>query len=108
MDDKEAQARHVEGTDAIDSGRDVAKVVHADGTTDYVDAKAIGGDYEEMPKGYFLSPQFVGTVTVCGIVKLTLVSTNPVSRHNVSEASARTWAGSCQQILCRCIVYFML
>ncbi|CAM1501313.1 Fc.00g104750.m01.CDS01 [Cosmosporella sp. VM-42] len=64
MEDKEdSQARHVEGSDTFDGGRDVAKVVHADGTTDYVDAKAIGGDYEEMPKGYFLSPSFIGTVT---------------------------------------------
>ncbi|EON99574.1 putative trichothecene efflux pump protein [Phaeoacremonium minimum UCRPA7] len=41
---------------------DVAKVVHADGTVDYIDARAVGGDFEEMPKGYFYSPQFIGTV----------------------------------------------
>ena len=43
---------------------DVAKVVHADGTVDYIDARAVGGDFEEMPKGYFYSPQFIGTVAV--------------------------------------------
>jgi MFS family permease len=38
------------------------KIVHADGFVDYVDKKAIGGDSENMPKGYFRSPQFLGTV----------------------------------------------
>jgi len=38
------------------------KIVHADGFVDYVDSKAIGGDAENMPKGYFRSPQFIGTV----------------------------------------------
>lgn len=42
-----------------------AKVVHADGTVDYVDAQAIGGELEAMPQGYFRSPQFIGTVVVC-------------------------------------------
>lgn len=41
-----------------------AKVVHADGTVDYVDAQAIGGELESMPRGYFMSPQFIGTVVV--------------------------------------------
>ncbi|KAL4919148.1 fungal trichothecene efflux pump [Aspergillus aurantiobrunneus] len=39
------------------------KVVrHADGTTNYVDAQALGGDVEDMPKGYFRSLPFLGTV----------------------------------------------
>jgi hypothetical protein len=40
------------------------KVVHTDGTVNYVDNKAIGGDAAGMPKGYFKSPQFIGTVAV--------------------------------------------
>ncbi|KAL1591906.1 hypothetical protein SLS60_011498 [Paraconiothyrium brasiliense] len=44
----------------------VVKKVHADGHVDLVDAHAIGGAFEEMPKGYFWSIQFVGTViAVC-------------------------------------------
>lgn len=43
----------------------VTKVVHADGTVDYIDTKAVGGDYGAMPPGYFRSPQFLGTLTVC-------------------------------------------
>jgi hypothetical protein len=42
----------------------VVKKVHADGHVDLVDTHAIGGDVEDMPKGYFWSPQFVGTVVV--------------------------------------------
>ncbi|KAF2660508.1 fungal trichothecene efflux pump [Lophiostoma macrostomum CBS 122681] len=44
----------------------VVKKVHADGQVDLVDAHAIGGDVGDMPKGYFWSPQFIGTVlAVC-------------------------------------------
>ncbi|KAL4999903.1 fungal trichothecene efflux pump [Aspergillus recurvatus] len=37
-------------------------VIHADGTVTYVDAHAIGGDVQDMPKGYFRSLPFLGTV----------------------------------------------
>jgi hypothetical protein len=40
------------------------RVVHTDGTVNYVDNKAVGGDAAGMPKGYFKSPQFIGTVVV--------------------------------------------
>ena len=57
----DATARQVE--DLVNDTRTVKKV-HADGHVDLVDAHAIGGDVEEMPKGYFWSPQFIGTVIV--------------------------------------------
>lgn len=38
--------------------------IHTDGTIDYVDAQAFGGDLHQMPPGYFYSVQFIGTVTV--------------------------------------------
>lgn len=62
--EKDLHAHHIEG-DHHDSkfGTDVAKVVHTDGTVDYIDARAIGGDVDELPKGYFLTPSFIGTVT---------------------------------------------
>lgn len=65
-DEKDLQASHLEAGDAaLNKGVDqTEKVVHADGTIDYLDAKAVGGDVDEMPKGYFLSAQFIGTVTV--------------------------------------------
>ena len=43
---------------------EAAEVVHADGTIDYVDTHAMGGEVETMPAGYFRSPQFIGTVLV--------------------------------------------
>ena len=72
---KEPQAREVESSgmnrvqDDASSGSHehhgtAEKVVHADGTVDYIDHHAIGGEREIMPKGYFRSPQFIGTVTV--------------------------------------------
>lgn len=45
----------------------VVKKVHADGHVDLVDAHAIGGAAENMPKGYYYSIQFLGTVTVRSI-----------------------------------------
>ena len=49
----------------------VVQTVHKDGTVDYVDTHAIGGDLEKMPDGYFYSAQFIGTVTVSGIQSIT-------------------------------------
>lgn len=65
--DKDMQATQLEAGNAVfEKGvvEHAEKVVHADGTVDYLDAKALGGDVEQMPKGYFLSAQFIGTVTV--------------------------------------------
>ena len=47
----------------MDDG-DVVQQLHQDGTVDYVDRQAIGGDLDQMPPGYFRSIQFIGTVTV--------------------------------------------
>ncbi|KAL5119952.1 hypothetical protein ACEQ8H_002050 [Pleosporales sp. CAS-2024a] len=45
---------------------EAVKTVHTDGTVDLVDTHAIGGELDEMPRGYFRSAQFIGTVTaVC-------------------------------------------
>jgi hypothetical protein len=45
---------------------EAVKTVHTDGTVDMVDTHAIGGELEEMPKGYFRSVNFIGTViAVC-------------------------------------------
>ncbi|KAK7421279.1 hypothetical protein QQZ08_009995 [Neonectria magnoliae] len=41
---------------------DMEKVVFADGTIEYVDKHALGGDFEDMPVGYYKSPQFLGTL----------------------------------------------
>jgi hypothetical protein len=45
---------------------ETVETVHKDGTIDLVDTHAIGGELGEMPKGYYRSAQFIGTVTaVC-------------------------------------------
>lgn len=58
----EVESNHIENVHVV-------KKVHADGHVDLVDAHAIGGAYEEMPKGYFWSIQFIGTVIVCFAVQ---------------------------------------
>lgn len=40
------------------------QVIGVDGTAQCVDKHAIGGYVDQMPKGYFWSSQFVGTVVV--------------------------------------------
>lgn len=58
----------VEITSASDHTQHVeaVKTVHTDGTVDLVDTHAIGGELEEMPKGYYRSLNFIGTViAVC-------------------------------------------
>lgn len=68
-DAKELPARYSEvenktTSDVHSQDGNVTKVTHADGTVDYIDLKAIGGDYAMMHRGYFRSPQFLGTLTV--------------------------------------------
>jgi hypothetical protein len=67
--EKGVTTRHIEaGPEDIRQVLEVdgttAKVLHADGTVDLVDTSALGGELNTMPKGYFRSPQFIGTVTV--------------------------------------------
>lgn len=52
------------GAHEVIDGHDVAKVAHLDGTVDYIDANAVGGDLDDMPKGYYYSPAFLGTMVV--------------------------------------------
>ena len=42
----------------------VIKSVHVDGTVDYVDAHAVGGELLEMPRGYYTSLSFIMTFIV--------------------------------------------
>ncbi|KAH7121361.1 fungal trichothecene efflux pump [Dactylonectria macrodidyma] len=63
MSDKDLQTAHLEAGGMEKEHENTEKVVHADGTIDYLDAKAVGGDVDEMPAGYFLSAKFIGTVT---------------------------------------------
>jgi hypothetical protein len=45
-------------------GINVVKKVHADGVVDLIDAHAIGGDFNDMPKGYYSSVSFIATFVV--------------------------------------------
>lgn len=56
---------HVESTTAT-KGLHVVETVHADGIVDLVDAHAVGGDFQEMPDGYYRSWSFILTfVAIC-------------------------------------------
>ncbi|KAH7175466.1 fungal trichothecene efflux pump [Dactylonectria macrodidyma] len=46
------------------------KVVFADGTVEYVDKHALGGEYDSMPVGYYRSPQFLGTLAAQSLASI--------------------------------------
>lgn len=58
---------------------DVVQATHVDGTVDLVDRRAIGGELDEMPHGYWHSGQFIGTVAVRECTMLVAVSTLTIS-----------------------------
>lgn len=76
MTTEKADVAMVATSEKIDDGTTyiedthVVKKVHADGHVDLVDTYAIGGALDEMPKGYYWSVQFIGTVVAvcCGSI----------------------------------------
>jgi len=58
--EKNEHALHTEHMGEVD----VIQQVHTDGTVDYVDTHAVGGDYDQMPIGYYTSMSFIMTVVV--------------------------------------------
>lgn len=48
----------------LSADQDIVEVICADGTVGYLDSRIVGGELESMPKGYFRSFSFIGTVTV--------------------------------------------
>jgi hypothetical protein len=61
--EKQQVAEHVDQS-SHHGGIHVVRRVHADGLVDLIDAKAVGGDLEEMPKGYYTSMDFIFTFMV--------------------------------------------
>jgi hypothetical protein len=68
-------------------GIHVVKRVHQDGTVDLIDAHAVGGEFTEMPAGYYITPNFIFTfiVSIYGTVesRLTLISAGGLSRKQL-------------------------
>lgn len=50
---KDMTTIHAENASQAESGEHKGRVahIHADGTTDYVDERVIGGDLDQLPKG---------------------------------------------------------
>jgi len=104
---KEPGTRHVEShsindvTQVLENDGTTAKVVHADGTIDYVDAHALGGEADVMPKGYFRSPQFIGTVmaqclaSICAYLGWVLpANTLNLINADLGPSASITWAAT--------------
>jgi hypothetical protein len=64
--EKNAGPTQTEHTEHM-GGVNVIQQVHTDGTVDYVDTHAVGGDIAQMPDGYFRSMSFIMTVVVCSL-----------------------------------------
>ena len=49
--------------EAISTASKAAMIERIDtnSTTDHVDPSAVGGDYHDLPNGYYRSPQFLGS-----------------------------------------------
>lgn len=70
---QESHHHHGKGLRHIDTNvevhqfdTNVEKTVHEDGHVDLVDKKAIGGEFQTMPKGYYTSMSFVMTfIAMC-------------------------------------------
>jgi len=78
---------------------EVVQQVHTDGTVDFVDTHALGGDFETMPKGYYTSMNFIGTVTVSYFCYLSLNSfSKSKSRLFASPVFVPILDGYCQPI----------
>ncbi|KAF4465823.1 trichothecene efflux pump [Fusarium albosuccineum] len=62
--------------DVLDSPRssdaptDAEKIVFADGTVEYVDKNALGGEVDKMPMGYYTSFQFLGTLAAQSLASI--------------------------------------
>lgn len=86
-------------TATSETRRNALKVVHTDGTINYVDNKAVGGDSAEMPEGYFRSVQFIGTVVVSGnclaryIISRVYLTNLGLCRLSVSQTMLLIWVG---------------
>ncbi|KAJ0121963.1 trichothecene efflux pump [Diaporthe amygdali] len=115
---KEPQSSHFEDERKITSDAhfqedNVTKVTHADGAVDYIDIKAVGGDYAMMQRGYFRSPQFLGTLTaqclasICAYVSWVLPS-NTLSLINAELGPSPniTWVAT--MFLIGCSIGFLL
>ncbi|CAK7202258.1 hypothetical protein SEUCBS139899_004980 [Sporothrix eucalyptigena] len=90
------------------AGQDVAKVAHIDGTVDYIDANAVGGDLDDMPPGYYYSPAFLGTMiavccaSICAYLgwvlpanTLSLINADLGSSPNINWVATVWTLGSC-------------
>lgn len=64
MSDNHSNSSTAEGGTAELAGHHVSKVAHIDGTIDYIDAHAVGGQLQAMPHGYYRSLAFIGTFLV--------------------------------------------
>jgi hypothetical protein len=80
-----------------DSGVHVVKRTHADGTVDLIDAHAIGGDLDEMPAGYYLTPNFICTFLVSTLFNIMRPNTDDDHSLSVLPVYAHIWDGFYRQ-----------
>ncbi|KFH46505.1 putative MFS-type transporter -like protein [Hapsidospora chrysogenum ATCC 11550] len=105
---KAPQTRHVESSQVNDEPHQIqdadgtrTKVVYADGAIDYVDDRAMGGELNGMPKGYYTSPQFIGTVaaqcfaSICAYLGWVLpANTLPLINADIGNSTQINWAAT--------------
>lgn len=58
-----AQGNDFYASDLVTEGS-AFKAVHVDGSVDYINRKALGGNIKRLPNNYFLRPEFVAVLVV--------------------------------------------
>lgn len=80
------------------------KAVHVDGSVDYINRKALGGNIKKFPDNYFLRPQFIAVLVVSQLpntmICSLLIDFSP-QRRNVCQTYVHIWAGLSHQTRCK-------
>ncbi|KAM0470968.1 hypothetical protein ACHAP7_009305 [Fusarium lateritium] len=61
-DRTKSHANSFEGPLSVETAGSANKITMADGTVEYVDKNALGDELDQMPYGYYWSPQFLGSL----------------------------------------------
>jgi hypothetical protein len=69
LDRTKSHANSFECPRSVETLGSANKIIMADGTVEYVDKNALGDELNQMPYGYYWSPQFLGSLAVSQIIR---------------------------------------
>ncbi|KAM0202274.1 hypothetical protein ACHAPI_001461 [Fusarium lateritium] len=69
-DRTKSHANSFEGPLSVETAGSANKITMADGTVEYVDKNALGDELDQMPYGYYWSPQFLGSLAAQSLASI--------------------------------------